>query len=37
MKVVSSLKKRCENCKIIKRKRVLRVICVERRHNQRQG
>ena len=37
MKVVASVKKRCENCKIVKRKGILRLICVDRRHNQRQG
>ena len=37
MKVVASLKKRCESCKIVKRKGILRVVCVDRRCNQRQG
>lgn len=37
MKVVSSIKKRCENCKIIRRKGVLRVVCSDPRHKQRQG
>jgi len=38
MKVRASVKKVCRNCKIIKRKNVLRVICsVEPRHKQRQG
>lgn len=37
MKVVASLKRRCENCKIIRRKGVLRVICTDPRHKQRQG
>ncbi|MHC4861439.1 MAG: 50S ribosomal protein L36, partial [Planctomycetota bacterium] len=27
----------CENCKIVRRKGVLRVICVNKRHKQRQG
>lgn len=37
MKVSSSVKKRCPKCRIIKRKGVLRVICEEPRHKQRQG
>lgn len=38
MKVRASVKKMCRNCKMIKRKGVLRVICsVEPRHKQRQG
>jgi large subunit ribosomal protein L36 len=37
MKVKSSLKKRCDKCKIIKRHGVLRVICSNPRHKQRQG
>ena len=38
MKVRASVKKICRNCKVIKRKNVLRVICsVEPRHKQRQG
>ncbi|WMY95871.1 MAG: 50S ribosomal protein L36 [Arsenophonus sp.] len=38
MKVRASVKKLCRNCKIIKRKGSLRVICsVEPRHKQRQG
>ncbi|MDY0068810.1 MAG: 50S ribosomal protein L36 [Porticoccaceae bacterium] len=38
MKVRASVKKVCRNCKIIKRKGSLRVICnVEPRHKQRQG
>ncbi len=37
MKVLASVKKLCRNCKLIKRKGVLRVICVEARHKQRQG
>jgi large subunit ribosomal protein L36 len=27
----------CRNCKIVKRKRVVRVICKDPRHKQRQG
>ncbi len=37
MKVQASVKKRCINCKIIRRKGVVRVICKEPRHKQRQG
>ena len=37
MKVRSSIKRICENCKIIRRKGKLRVICNNPRHKQRQG
>ena len=37
MKVRASIKKMCRNCKIIKRKGVVRVICSDTRHKQRQG
>jgi len=37
MKVLASVKKICRDCKIIRRKRVVRVICKDRRHKQRQG
>ena len=37
MKVRASVKKICRNCKIVRRKGVVRVICTEPRHNQRQG
>jgi large subunit ribosomal protein L36 len=38
MKVQPSVKRRCENCKIIRRKGVVRVICSSQpRHKQRQG
>lgn len=37
MKVRASVKKMCEKCKIIKRKGVVRVICVNPKHKQRQG
>jgi large subunit ribosomal protein L36 len=37
MKVRASVKKICRNCKIIKRKGVLRVICINPRHKQKQG
>jgi large subunit ribosomal protein L36 len=37
MKVRASVRRICENCKIVRRKRVVRVICTEKRHKQRQG
>ena len=37
MKVAASVKKICRNCKIIRRKGVVRVICTDPRHKQRQG
>lgn len=37
MKVLASVKRICRNCKIIKRHGVVRVICTELRHKQRQG
>ena len=37
MKVKASVKVRCENCKIIRRRGVVRVICTKPRHKQRQG
>ncbi|MBX4180761.1 50S ribosomal protein L36 [Sodalis sp. CWE] len=38
MKVRTSVKKLCRNCKIVKRNRIIRVICTaELKHKQRQG
>ena len=37
MKVMASVKKVCRKCKIVRRKGVVRVICVNPRHKQRQG
>lgn len=37
MKVRSSVKKICKKCKIIKRKGIVRVVCENPRHNQKQG
>ena len=37
MKVRASVKKICKNCKIVRRRRVVYVICAEARHKQRQG
>lgn len=37
MQVRASVKKRCRKCKIVKRQGIIRVICSEKRHKQRQG
>jgi large subunit ribosomal protein L36 len=37
MKVRASVRKRCERCKIIRRRGVVRVICSNPKHKQRQG
>ncbi|HHT9155297.1 MAG: 50S ribosomal protein L36 [Planctomycetes bacterium] len=37
MKVRASVKRICEKCKIVRRKNVVRVICDDPRHKQRQG
>ncbi|HPP87583.1 MAG TPA: 50S ribosomal protein L36 [bacterium] len=37
MKVRASVKKICDKCKIIKRKKVVRVICANKKHKQKQG
>lgn len=37
MKVQASVKKVCRNCKIVRRKGRVMVICTEARHKQRQG
>ena len=37
MKVRPSVKKICDKCKAIKRKGVIRVICENPKHKQRQG
>jgi large subunit ribosomal protein L36 len=37
MKVRPSVKKMCENCKIVRRRGVLYVICKTPKHKQRQG
>jgi large subunit ribosomal protein L36 len=37
MKVRASVKKICDKCKIVKRKGIVRVICKNTRHKQRQG
>ena len=37
MKVRASVKKICDKCKIVRRKGVVRVICENPKHKQRQG
>lgn len=37
MKVRASVKKICDKCKVIKRKGIIRVICTNVRHKQKQG
>jgi len=37
MRVSASVKPLCRHCKIIRRKGVVRVICSDKRHSQRQG
>lgn len=37
MKVRASVKQLCKNCKIIRRHGVVRVICANPKHKQRQG
>jgi large subunit ribosomal protein L36 len=37
MKVRASVQKICRNCKIIRRRGVVRVICTDPSHKQRQG
>jgi large subunit ribosomal protein L36 len=37
MKVKASVKKICIKCKIVKRRGVIRVLCENPRHKQRQG
>ncbi|MEW5985792.1 MAG: 50S ribosomal protein L36 [Chloroflexota bacterium] len=37
MKVTASVKRRCPKCKIIRRQGIVRVICVNPNHKQRQG
>ena len=37
MKVRPSVKKICDTCKVVRRKGVVRVICTDPRHKQRQG
>ncbi len=37
MKVQASVRRRCEKCKVVRRKRVVRIICANPKHKQRQG
>ncbi|HMA85442.1 MAG: 50S ribosomal protein L36 [Desulfobacterales bacterium] len=37
MRVSASVKKRCRNCKVIRRRGIVWVICTNKRHKQRQG
>jgi large subunit ribosomal protein L36 len=37
MKVRASVKKICAKCKIVRRRGVVRVICTNQKHKQRQG
>ncbi|MEK6796581.1 MAG: 50S ribosomal protein L36 [Spirochaetota bacterium] len=37
MKVRSSIKKRCSQCQIVRRRGVIRVICKNPRHKQKQA
>ncbi len=37
MKIRPSVKKICENCRLIKRHGKIRVICINPKHKQRQG
>ncbi|MDH4222974.1 MAG: 50S ribosomal protein L36 [candidate division Zixibacteria bacterium] len=37
MKVRSSVKVRCDKCKVVKRKGVIRILCKNPKHKQRQG
>jgi large subunit ribosomal protein L36 len=37
MRVQASVKRICRKCKIVRRKGVVRVICSEAKHKQRQG
>jgi large subunit ribosomal protein L36 len=37
MKVRTSVRKICDKCKIVRRKRVVRVVCDNPKHKQRQG
>ena len=37
MKIRASVKRMCKNCKIIRRRGVVRVLCTNPKHKQRQG
>ena len=37
MKVRASVKRMCVNCKVVRRRGVVRIICSNQKHKQRQG
>ena len=37
MKVRSSVRRICERCRVVRRKGIVRIICTNPRHKQRQG
>jgi len=37
MKVRASVRKMCDNCRVIRRRGIIRVICSNPKHKQRQG
>ncbi|MGD8376632.1 MAG: 50S ribosomal protein L36 [Acidobacteriota bacterium] len=37
MKVRASVKKMCPKCKVVRRQGVIRIICTNKKHKQRQG
>ncbi|MBL7119910.1 MAG: 50S ribosomal protein L36 [Dehalococcoidia bacterium] len=37
MKVRASVKRRCKHCKVVRRKGLVRIICSNPKHKQRQG
>ncbi|NNM59533.1 MAG: 50S ribosomal protein L36 [Legionellales bacterium] len=37
MKVRASVKRICRQCKVVRRKGIVRIICTEPKHKQRQG
>ena len=37
MKVKASVKQICDKCRVVKRQRVVRIICTNPKHKQRQG
>jgi large subunit ribosomal protein L36 len=37
MKVKASVKKICDKCRVVKRKGVVRILCANPKHKQRQG
>lgn len=37
MKVRASVKRRCVNCRVIKRNGIVRIVCRDPKHKQRQG